>query len=319
MSRKATERPLVEERRRLLPRRRDVPRRRRRRLRRPRRALRARRLPRRHRRQLPLADAVLSVARSATTATTSPTSTAIDPRLGTHGDLVEHDPHRARPRHPRDRRPRPQPHLDQHPWFQAAREGPDNPYHDFYVWADEKPRGEARRRRLPGPGGLELGVRPQGEALVPAPLLLAPAGPQRRQPGGARRDRADRRLLARAGPERLPARRRAVPVEPMGMPEGAIQDPHELLRDLRAFMARRRGESILLGEVNLPPARRGGRSSASAAATSSTCCSRSPSTRRCTSRSRARTRAPLARRARGAAADPRRTASGRTSSATTTS
>jgi maltose alpha-D-glucosyltransferase/alpha-amylase len=25
---------------------------------------------------------------------------------------------------------------DQHPWFQSARKGPDNPYHDYYVWSD---------------------------------------------------------------------------------------------------------------------------------------------------------------------------------------
>jgi len=37
------------------------------------------------------------------------------------------------------------------------------------------------------------------------------------------------------------------------MPKGAIHDPHELLRDMRRFMGRRSGESILLGEVNLPP------------------------------------------------------------------
>ena len=72
------------------------------------------------------------------------------------------------------------------------------------------------------------------------------------------------------------------------MPDGAIADPHELLRDMRRFMGRRNGESVLLGEVNLPPAQLLA-SSASAAASSSTCCSRSRSTRRCTSRSRART------------------------------
>ena len=42
------------------------------------------------------------------------------------------------------------------------------------------------------------------------------------------------------------------------MPEGAIEDPHELLRDLRRFMGRRSGEAILLGEVNLPPDGAGG-------------------------------------------------------------
>src|SRR3954451_16057584 len=47
----------------------------------------------------------------------------------------------------------------------------------------------------------------------------------------------------------------AVPflLEPTGMPEGALVDPHELLRDLRRFLNRRKGEAILLGEVNLPP------------------------------------------------------------------
>ena len=47
----------------------------------------------------------------------------------------------------------------------------------------------------------------------------------------------------------------AVPfmLEPMGMPGGALVDPHELLRDLRRFIGRRRGDAILLGEVNLPP------------------------------------------------------------------
>ena len=47
----------------------------------------------------------------------------------------------------------------------------------------------------------------------------------------------------------------AVPfmLEPIGMPEGALHDPHELLRDLRRFIGRRRGDAILMGEVNLPP------------------------------------------------------------------
>jgi maltose alpha-D-glucosyltransferase/alpha-amylase len=42
-------------------------------------------------------------------------------------------------------------------------------------------------------------------------------------------------------------------IEPTGTPPGAIPDPHELLRDLRRFIGRRDGASILLGEVNLPP------------------------------------------------------------------
>ena len=63
----------------------------------------------------------------------------VDPRLGTHGDLVE------LVRTARDRGLRviadlvPNHTSVEHPWFQAAREGRENPYHDFYVWVDEKP------------------------------------------------------------------------------------------------------------------------------------------------------------------------------------
>ncbi|MBY8854564.1 trehalose synthase, partial [Saccharothrix sp. MB29] len=35
-------------------------------------------------------------------------------------------------------------------------------------------------------------------------------------------------------------------------PVEALPDPHEYLADLRAFLSRRNGEAVLLGEVNLP-------------------------------------------------------------------
>ena len=94
---------------------------------------------------------------------------------------------------------------DHHPWFQSAREGRDSPYHDFYVWADEKPEEKPGDVVFPDQEELQLGLRREGQTLVPAPLLLAPARSQRLQPGCSRRDRPDRRLLARAGNQRLPA------------------------------------------------------------------------------------------------------------------
>jgi glycosidase len=42
-------------------------------------------------------------------------------------------------------------------------------------------------------------------------------------------------------------------LEPMGLPEGTVVDPHELVRDLRRYIGRHRGDAALLGEVNLPP------------------------------------------------------------------
>jgi glycosidase len=63
----------------------------------------------------------------------------VDPALGTLGDFTELI------RTCRDRGIRVIADFvmnhtsDQHPWFQAARSSPDSPYHDFYVWRDEKP------------------------------------------------------------------------------------------------------------------------------------------------------------------------------------
>ena len=140
-----------------------------------------------------------------------------------------------------------------HPWFQEGRER-DSPYHGFYVWANRKPPEKpgdvvfpdkeksnwaydrkARQWYLhrfyshqPDLNVANVEVRDEIAQVVGYWLEQGLAG-----------FRVD-----------------AVPflLEPMGMPKGALQDPHDLLCDLRRFMGRRRGDAILLGEVNLPPA-----------------------------------------------------------------
>jgi trehalose synthase len=142
---------------------------------------------------------------------------------------------------------------DHHPWFRDARRGPDSPYHEFYVWSDEKPEEK--------PGDVVF--------------------PDRENSNWAFDEEAKRWYLHRfyshqpdlnvSNPEVrdeiaqimgfwmqqgiIGFRVDAVPflIEPMGLPKGADPDPHELLRDLRAFLDRRNGEAVLVGEVNLPP------------------------------------------------------------------
>ena len=177
----------------------------------------------------------------------------VDPRLGTPGDLVDLV-HTARDRGLRviaDLVPN---HTsDQHPWFQAARSGRDNPFHDFYVWADEKPKEK--------PGDV---VFPDQEQSNWAYDRRVKRWYLHRfyshQPDLNVANPAVRDEIAQVAGYWLQQglsgfRLDAVPflLEPMGMPKGALQDPHELLRDLRRFIGRRSGEAILLGEVNLPP------------------------------------------------------------------
>ncbi len=74
----------------------------------------------------------------------------IDPRFGTLGDFVEFT-HDAEQRGIRVLIDLVVNHTsDQHPWFQAAREGPESPYHDWYIWADRKPPDAHKGIVFPG-------------------------------------------------------------------------------------------------------------------------------------------------------------------------
>ena len=177
----------------------------------------------------------------------------VDGRLGTPGDFVELIRTAA------DRGIRVIADIvvnhtsDQHPWFQLARSDRESSYHDFYVWSDERPPDP--------PGGVVF--------------------PDQEDSNWAFDEEAQRWYLHRfyshqpdlnvANPhvrDELAQiigywlqqglagfRVDAVPflIEEIGLPDESISDPHELMRDLRRYANRRRGDAMLLGEVNLPP------------------------------------------------------------------
>jgi trehalose synthase len=143
---------------------------------------------------------------------------------------------------------------DRHPWFRSARSSRESPHRDWYVWSDEKPEEP--------PGGV---VFPDKEDSNWAWDEQSRAWYMHRfyshQPDLNVATAAVRDELAQVVGYWLDQglagfRVDAVPflLEPVGLPEGAIVDPHELLRDMRRYLNRRRGDAILLGEVNLPPA-----------------------------------------------------------------
>jgi maltose alpha-D-glucosyltransferase/alpha-amylase len=177
----------------------------------------------------------------------------IDPRLGTPGDFSELIRTAA------DRGIRVIADLVlnhtsvDHRWFQSARTSRDSPYRNWYVWSDEKPEEP--------PGGV---VFPDQENSNWAYDRKAAAWYLHRfyshQPDLNVSNAEVRDELAQVAGYWLDQglagfRVDAVPflLEPTGMPEDAIVDPHELLRDFRRHLGRRRGDAILLGEVNLPP------------------------------------------------------------------
>ncbi|MEV6283189.1 alpha-amylase family protein [Kribbella sp. NPDC051770] len=177
----------------------------------------------------------------------------VDPRLGTHGDLVELIT-LAQDRGMRVIADLVVNHTsDQHPWFRSARESRESPYRDWYVWRDQPPENAAEGIVFPdqetslwqydeqaGQYYLHRFYKHQPDLDITNPEV---------------RDEIIRVIgfwlqLGISG-----FRVDAVPflldtdgaLDPDNLP-----DPHDYLRDLRAFLSRRSGQAVLLGEVNLP-------------------------------------------------------------------
>ncbi len=176
---------------------------------------------------------------------------SVDPALGGIGDFVEFV------RTARDRGIRVIADLvvnhtsDQHPWFKAARADPNSPYRNWYVWRDDIPED--------GPDGLvfpdqensnwewdaEAGqyylhrfYKHQPDLNIANPVV---------------RDEI-RKIVGFWLEIGLSGFRvDAVPflLETDGQASKMDIAPHDWLRDLRSFMNRRRGDAILMGEVNL--------------------------------------------------------------------
>ena len=176
----------------------------------------------------------------------------VDPRLGTLGQFVEVV------RTARERGMRviidlvPNHTSDQHPWFEASRSSRDNPYRDWYVWADEPKEDPALGEVFPGD---QQGVWAYDEATEQYYLhRFYPHQPDLNVANPAVRTEIARiaGLWLELGVSGF--RVDAVPflLEMNGIEDAPTVDPHEYLFDLRQFISRRRGDAVLLGEVNLP-------------------------------------------------------------------
>ncbi len=177
----------------------------------------------------------------------------VDPRLGTHGDLLEVV------RAAREGGMRVVADLvvnhtsDRHPWFEDARRGRDSPFHDFYVWRDEKPDEKPGDVVFPDKENSNWAFDEQARRWYMHRFYSHQ--PDLNVANAEVRDEIAQVVGFWLEQGLSGFRVDAVPflIEPSGSPEGTCQDPHDLLRDLRRFIGRRKGEAVLLGEVNLAP------------------------------------------------------------------
>ena len=180
--------------------------------------------------------------------------TAIDPRLGDFGDFVEMI------RTAKDRGMRVVADLvinhtsDQHPWFKEARKSKDNPYRDYYVWRDTEPPDTSDQVVFPdeedslwefdertGEWFLHNFYKHQPDLNITNPKV---------------RDEISKIIgfWMQLGLDgfRVDAVPYLVETSQADLSRSEeFGDPHDYLRQIKAFMGRRKGEAILLGEVNV--------------------------------------------------------------------
>jgi maltose alpha-D-glucosyltransferase/alpha-amylase len=176
---------------------------------------------------------------------------AVDPRMGTLGDLVEFV-RTARDRGIRVIADFVMNHTsDQHPWFQSARESRDSPYRDFYVWRDEKPDEKPGDVVFPDKENSNWAWDKKARQWYLHRFYSHQ--PDLNMANPRVRDEVAQVMAFWLEQGLSGFRVDAVPfmIEPTGLPKGAVADPHQLLRDLRAHLNRRDGGAVLMGEVNL--------------------------------------------------------------------
>lgn len=178
----------------------------------------------------------------------------VDPRLGDLGQLVEV----IRTAHDRGMRVIADLVVNhtssEHPWFVEACRSVESPFHDYYVWRTDDPGDTAAEVVFPDQ---ETSLWQRNEATGDYYLHHF----YRFQPDLNLANRAVREQITRAIGLWLELgfdgfRVDGVPflgqtTKEAGDPRYRV-DGHEFMREVRGFVSRRRGDSMMVGEVNLP-------------------------------------------------------------------
>lgn len=140
---------------------------------------------------------------------------------------------------------------DEHPWFRAARSDRQSPYHDYYVWEDAT---EDHAIDSIFPGVVDEPWTRVDEVGQCYRHIFYPFEPDLNILNPEVREQIHLIMgywlgIGAAG-FRVDAASHLVGRQSL---DGGDAEPHRLLRELRDFVAARRGDGVLLGETDVPP------------------------------------------------------------------
>jgi len=140
-----------------------------------------------------------------------------------------------------------------HHWFQKAREGADSPFHDYYVWQDDRPDDWDTSLVFPGKQIENWTYDPKAKRYYLHHFY--DHQPDLNPNSFDVREEMKEILSFWVELGLSGFRVDAVPflIELGGIDAALEITPHGFLRDLASVLGRRMGDAILLGEVNLPP------------------------------------------------------------------
>src|SRR3954464_4461413 len=139
---------------------------------------------------------------------------------------------------------------DEHPWFQEARADPDSPKRDWYVWRD-KPSDEPKGLFFPDRETSNWAYDRKAKQYYLHRFYSFQPDLNIANPDVRDEIACVMGYWLQLGVNGF--RVDAVPalLETEGLPQRVEENPREWLRRLRTFVNRRRGDAVLLGEVNV--------------------------------------------------------------------
>ena len=140
----------------------------------------------------------------------------------------------------------------EHPWFQSARQGPESPFHDWYVWADERPADHEEGVVFPGVQKTTWTYDKQAKKYYFHRFYEHQADLNTHNQAVREEIRKIMGFWLELGVSGF--RLDAVPflIERKGAGVEPVKD-YELLHEMRDFLQWRCRDAILLAEANVPP------------------------------------------------------------------